>query len=94
MAPTGVRNLAETSVEFIEDQIVMQTMGRDGLGWTPFLLSLFIFIYLCNLPGIIPIIQMPATARMAMPLFLAVIVWIDLHRGRLQAQRRSGTSPA
>jgi F-type H+-transporting ATPase subunit a len=76
VAPTGVRNLAETGVEFIEDQIVMQTMGREGLVWTPFLLSIFIFVYLCNLPGIIPIIYMPATARMAIPLFLAVIVWL------------------
>jgi F-type H+-transporting ATPase subunit a len=76
VAPRGVRNLAETGVEFIEDQIVMQTIGRDGLGWTPFLLTIFIFVYLCNLPGIIPIFQMPATARMALPLFLALIVWI------------------
>jgi len=75
VAPTGVRNLAETGVEFIEDQIVLQTIGREGLAWTPFLLTLFIFVYLCNLPGIIPILQMPATARMAIPLFLAVIVW-------------------
>ena len=76
VAPRGVRNLAETGVEFIEDQIVMQTMGRDGLTWTPFLLTLFVFIYLCNLPGIIPILQFPATARMALPLFLALIVWV------------------
>jgi F-type H+-transporting ATPase subunit a len=76
VAPTGVRNLAETGVEFIEDQIVMQTMGKEGMRWTPFLLTLFIFIYLCNLPGIVPFLQFPATARMALPLFLAVIVWI------------------
>ena len=75
-APRGVRNLAESTVEFIENGIVMQTMGKDGLGWTPFLLSLFIFIYLCNVPGIIPFLQMPATARMAIPMFLAVIVWL------------------
>jgi F-type H+-transporting ATPase subunit a len=75
-APKGVRNFAEVTVEFIEDQIVMQTMGRDGLPWTPFLLSLFVFIYLCNLPGIIPIIYMPATGRMAIPLLLALIVWV------------------
>ncbi|MGD9999806.1 MAG: F0F1 ATP synthase subunit A [Ilumatobacteraceae bacterium] len=75
-APKGVRNVAEIGVEFIEDQIVMQTMGRDGLPWTPFLLSLFVFIYLCNVPGIIPILQMPATARMALPLFLALLVWV------------------
>jgi F-type H+-transporting ATPase subunit a len=54
VAPKGVRNLAEVGVEFIEDQIVMQTIGRDGLGWTPFLLTLFIFVYLCNLPGSSP----------------------------------------
>jgi F-type H+-transporting ATPase subunit a len=76
VAPTGVRNVAESGVEFIEEQIVMQTIGRDGLGWTPFLLTIFIFVYLCNLPGIIPILQMPATARMALPLFLAVLVWL------------------
>jgi F-type H+-transporting ATPase subunit a len=75
-APKGVRNLAETGVNFIENDIVMQTMGKDGLRWTPFLLSLFVFIYLCNLPGILPVLQMPATARMAIPLFLALTVWV------------------
>lgn len=74
-APKGARNLAEILVEFIEKNIIMETMGRNGLSWTPFLLSLFVFIYLCNAPGIIPIIQMPATARMAIPAFLAMMVW-------------------
>ena len=45
VAPKGTRNLAEVSVEFIENNIIMQTMGRDGLGWTPFLLTLFLFVY-------------------------------------------------
>jgi F-type H+-transporting ATPase subunit a len=77
VAPKGVRNLAEISVEFIEDGVVMQTMGRDGLGWTPLLLSLFIFIYLCNAPGVFPVFfYMPATARIAIPLFLALLVWV------------------
>ncbi|MCU1502014.1 MAG: synthase subunit a [Ilumatobacteraceae bacterium] len=76
VAPTGVRNLAETSIEFIENGIVMETMGKDGLGWTPFLLSIFIFVYLCNVPGIIPILYMPATARIAIPMFLSLLVWV------------------
>jgi F-type H+-transporting ATPase subunit a len=63
-------------VSFVEN-IALQGIGRDGLAWTPFLLSLFIFIYLCNLPGIIPaFLYMPATARMAIPLGLAVMVWV------------------
>jgi len=76
LAPTGTRNLAEISIEFIEDQVIMPTMGSSGLKWTPWMLSLFVFIYLCNLPGIIPFMQMPATARMAIPLFLSLLVWI------------------
>ena len=75
-APKGSRNLAEIIVEFIEDSVIMQTMGKDGLSWTPFLLTMFMFIYLCNVPGIIPFFQMPATARMAVPLFLALLVWV------------------
>jgi F-type H+-transporting ATPase subunit a len=75
-APKGARNLAETIVEFIENQIIMPTMGKHGMGWTPFLLSLFVFIYLCNLPGIIPVLYMPATARIAIPAFLAILVWV------------------
>jgi F-type H+-transporting ATPase subunit a len=75
-APKGSRNLAEVTVEFIEESIVMQTIGKSGLKWTPFLLSLFIFIFLCNIPEVFPIFQMPATARIAIPLSLALLVWV------------------
>ena len=75
-APRGIRNLAESIVEFIENGIVMQTLGKHGLKWTPLLLSLFVFIYLCNVPGIIPILQMPATARIAIPMMLSLLVWV------------------
>jgi F-type H+-transporting ATPase subunit a len=76
LAPTGSRNISEIGVEFIEQQVVMPTMGASGMKWTPWLLSLFVFIYLCNLPGILPVLQMPATARMAIPLALSLIVWV------------------
>ena len=76
LAPTGPRNLAEQAIEFVEEGIVMQTLGKEGLRWTPFLLSLFIFIFLCNIPGILPFFQMPATARIAIPLALSMLVWV------------------
>ena len=58
------------------DGIIMQTIGEKGLKFTPFLLSLFFFIFFCNIFEIIPFIQMPANARIALPLFLALIVWV------------------
>jgi F-type H+-transporting ATPase subunit a len=85
-APTGVRNFAEVTVEFIENGVIMQTMGKQGLKWTPFLLTLFCFIYLCNLPGILPIFQMPATARMGIPAFLALLVWVVFHGAGIKSQ--------
>jgi F-type H+-transporting ATPase subunit a len=90
-APRGVRNLAESIVEFIENGIIMQTMGRSGLGWTPFLLSLFLFIYLCNVPGVIPFFfYMPATARMAIPLFLSLLVWVIYNGAGIKHQGLGG----
>ncbi len=89
-APRGARNLAESTVEFIENGVIMQTMGRDGLGWTPFLLTLFLFIYLCNVPGVIPIFQMPATARMAIPAALALLVWVVYNGAGIKHQGFGG----
>lgn len=89
-APRGVRNFAEVIVEFIEDGVIMQTMGKEGLQWTPFLLTMFLFIYLCNAPGIIPFFQMPATARMAVPMFLALLVWVVFNATGIKHQGVGG----
>ena len=76
LVPTGAQNLAESTIEFIDDQIVMQTMGVEGLRFTPFLMTLFTFIFVCNIWEIIPGIQMPVTARIALPIFLALLVYV------------------
>ncbi len=75
LVPRGVQNLVESSVDFIREGIVMQTMGSSGLGWMPYLTALFWFIFFCNITEVIPVFQMPATARMAIPLALALLSW-------------------
>jgi F-type H+-transporting ATPase subunit a len=79
LVPTGAQNAAEMGVEFVEQQIVLPTLGPEGLKWTPYLLSLFFFIFFCNIFEIIPFIQMPATARIALPLFLALLSYVLYH---------------
>jgi F-type H+-transporting ATPase subunit a len=79
LVPTGAQNLAEMSVEFIEDGIVMETMGEKGLKYTPLLVSFFFFILFSNLFEIIPVIQMPGTARIAMPMVLALLAYVIYH---------------
>ena len=41
-----------------------------------FLTTVFSFVFLMNITGVIPTFQMPGNARMATPLFLAIIVWL------------------
>ena len=79
LVPTGAQNVAESTVDFIQDGIIMQTMGSDGLKFTPFLLTLFTFILTCNIWGLIPGIQMPVNARIALPAFMAILVWAIYH---------------
>jgi F-type H+-transporting ATPase subunit a len=76
LVPTGIQNLAESSVDFVSNQIILQTIGEDGMVFLPYLTTLFLFIFFCNIFEIIPVFQFPATARMAIPLFLAIITWL------------------
>jgi len=76
MVPTGAQNLAEVSIEFIEEQVVLPTIGAGGEKWTPYLTSLFFFIIFTNIFEVIPIFQMPANARIALPMFLALLTYV------------------
>jgi F-type H+-transporting ATPase subunit a len=75
LVPRGVQNMAESSVEFVREGIIMQTIGPDGMRFLPFLLTMFFFILFINLFEIIPLFQFPGNARMAVPFILAILVW-------------------
>ncbi len=76
LVPTGAQNVAESVADFVREGIIMQTMGKDGLGYTPFLLTIFSFVFVCNIWEIIPVAQMPVNARIALPVLMAVLVWV------------------
>jgi F-type H+-transporting ATPase subunit a len=79
LIPAGVQNVAETAVDFIRNGIILQTMGEEGLFYTPFLLMMFSFIFVCNIWEVIPIAQMPVNARIALPMFMALLVYVMYH---------------
>jgi F-type H+-transporting ATPase subunit a len=76
LVPRGVQNVAESAVEMVERQVIMPTIGAEGLPFLPLLLSMFLFILFGNLFEIIPTAQFPANARMANPLVLALLSWV------------------
>ncbi|MEA2686125.1 MAG: F-type H+-transporting ATPase subunit a [Actinomycetota bacterium] len=75
LVPAGIQHIAESGIDFVRKDIILQTMGNDGLRWAPFLTTMFFFIFVTNLFEVIPGIQFPVNARMALPIFLAIVVW-------------------
>ena len=86
LVPRGVQTVAESSVDFVRENVVMQTMGPDGMKFMPFLLSLFFFIFFANITEVIPFIQFPANSRMAAPAFLAILVWVVFNAVGIKSQ--------
>ena len=76
LVPSGVQNFTESIVDFVREGIIVQTMGPEGLGWTPFLLTIFSFIATLNIIGLLPGVQMPVNARMAIPALLGLLIWV------------------
>lgn len=86
MVPTGAQTIAESSVDFVRENIVMETIGPDGLKFMPFLMSLFFFVFFANITEVIPFIHFPANARMAAPAMLALVVWVVFNAVGIRSQ--------
>jgi len=54
VVPHGLANLVEVFVVFIRDEIILSVIGKEGLRYLHYFLTLFFFILLCNLFGLIP----------------------------------------
>ncbi|MGH2765855.1 MAG: F0F1 ATP synthase subunit A [Actinomycetota bacterium] len=86
LVPRGVRNLVESVVDFIREEIAIQVIGQEGRPWVPFLTSMFCFILVGNIFGIIPGIQFPVNGRIALPAFMALLVWVLFNLAGIRAQ--------
>lgn len=53
LVPGKLQSLAEILVDFIRN-IILDTMGKDGMKFFPLIATLFLFILFCNLLGLIP----------------------------------------
>jgi F-type H+-transporting ATPase subunit a len=76
LVPHGVQNMAEASVDFIRENVILQTIGPDGMRYLPFLTAMFFYIFFINIFEVLPFIQFPGNARIAVPLILALTVWV------------------
>ena len=86
MVPSRMQSVAELAYDFIEEGIVKENIGAKYTGWTPVLLSTFFFILFTNIFSIMPMIQMPASAQIAVPMMLAIFAFFCYVGAGMKAQ--------
>jgi F-type H+-transporting ATPase subunit a len=79
MAPKGIQSLLEPIILFVRDDIAKASIGeKKYVKYTPYLLSIFFFIFLNNLLGLIPIFPGGAnlTGNIAITMVLALFTFV------------------
>lgn len=79
MAPKGLQSFLEPLIVFVRDEIAIPSIGKDKYRkYMGYLLTLFFFIFLTNLMGLIPIFPGGAnvTGNISVALVLALISFI------------------
>ena len=85
LVPTRLQSMAELSYELVADTL-RNTAGEAGMKFFPFVLSIFMFIFMSNVIGIIPFTftvtsQIVITAALALTVFFTVIIYGFWHNG-------------
>ncbi|MDR0714020.1 MAG: F0F1 ATP synthase subunit A [Bacteroidales bacterium] len=77
-APRGLQGLVEPVILFVRDDIARPAIGRKYGRFMPFLLTVFFFILINNLMGLIPVFPFGAnvTGNIAVTLVLALLTFI------------------
>ena len=77
LVPKGAQNVLEPVISGLEEFMVEIT-GEEGRAFFPFIATIFLYIALCNLLGLIPGFLSP-TANINTPLSLALLTFLYTH---------------
>jgi F-type H+-transporting ATPase subunit a len=76
IVPGKLQYIGESGYSLVRDGIARDVVGPKGLPFAPFLASLFFFILANNAMSIVPLAQISPMSKFAIPLVLALIVWV------------------
>ena len=98
-APTGITNVLETIVVFIRDEIAVPAMGHKwGARFTPFLCTIFFFILMCNLLGMVPggytaTSNLNVTATLSLITFALIVIMAVFDQGPVKYVKHMAGPP-
>ncbi|MFQ5636627.1 MAG: F0F1 ATP synthase subunit A [bacterium] len=75
LIPSGLANLFESIIVFLQDEVMRPYLGKDSYKYAPYLLTAFFFILLCNLMGLVPGAA-TATGNISVTVALALLTFV------------------
>lgn len=76
LVPSKLQFAGESLYGFVRDGVARESIGPTFRTYVPFLVTLFTFVLVNNIFGIVPLIQFPTFSRVGMAYALAIVVWI------------------
>jgi F-type H+-transporting ATPase subunit a len=76
LVPSKGQWIAESAYSFIRDGVGRDVIGKEGIKFAPYLTTLFLFVLVTNIFGIIPLLQISPNAHIAFPVVLAVLSYV------------------
>jgi F-type H+-transporting ATPase subunit a len=79
VVPSKLQFAGESIYGFVRNDLARDVIGHDFLRFVPYLFTLFTFILVNNIFGIVPLIQFPTMSHVAFPYVLAAFTFFVFH---------------
>ena len=79
IVPSKFQFAGESVYSFVRENLAKEVIGHEFMRFVPYLFTLFTFILVNNLFGIIPFIQFPTMSHVSFPYILALSTYLVFH---------------
>jgi len=76
IAPGKYQLIGESVVGFVREGIAEEVIGHEGHKFVAYLTTLFLLIFGFNFMEILPGVSFPATSKIAVPMFFAIVTYL------------------
>lgn len=77
VVPRGIQNIGEMALDFVRIQITDEIMGKEnGRRYLPIVTSIFFMVFVMNITGVVPLLNISSNAVIGAPIALAVLSYI------------------
>ena len=90
IVPSRLQFAGESVYAFVRNGLGRDIIGQDFARFVPYLFTLFTFILVNNIFGIVPFLQFPAMSRFGFPLVLALLTFVVFHAAAI---KKKGLGP-